>query len=385
MNMHVPQSVEAATELREIAAVPNQMISPRLSKPLISIVQDTLVGVNRLTRPTEFFTQREYMNLLVHSKRWDGKIPPPAKTDPVPMWSGQQVVSALLPSIYIACGNKVWDKTSKSDQNYVIINNGKIEQGILDGDIFEKALIHILYNDFSPEMTVDFIDSLQAVVAAYLQNNGFSVGLSDLMADADTLATIATDMNKLKKEIEAMQLQLHTGLFDNASGRTNQEEFESKVFQTLDKAIGAAGKTGLKSLAANNRMVNMVKCGSKGADLNIAQMIALLGQQSIEGKRIGYGFQDRTLPHFKRYDDGAEARGFIESSFVKGLTPAEFFFHAMTGREGLIDTAVKSVTADTEIVVLEGGRSKTVHIGDWIDSHLEQGLECSSFGIHSGK
>ena len=117
------------------------------------------------------------------------------------------------------------------------------------------------------------------------------------------------------------------------------------MFQTLDKVIGAAGKTGLKSLAANNRMVNMVKCGSKGADLNIAQMIALLGQQSIEGKRIAYGFQDRTLPHFKRYDDGAEARGFIESSFVKGLTPAEFFFHAMTGREGLIDTAVK--TADS--------------------------------------
>jgi DNA-directed RNA polymerase beta' subunit len=117
-------------------------------------------------------------------------------------------------------------------------------------------------------------------------------------------------------------------------------------------------------------MVNMVKCGSKGADLNIAQMIALLGQQSIEGKRIAYGFQDRTLPHFKRYEDGAAARGFIESSFVKGLTPAEFFFHAMTGREGLIDTAVKSVTADTRIVIMEEGQTKTVRIGDWIDAHL---------------
>ena len=346
MNLHVPQSVEAATELREIAAVPKQMISPRLSKPLISIVQDTLVGVNRLTRPTEFFTRREYMNLLVNSKRWDGRIPPPAKTDPVPLWSGQQVVSALLPAVYLAMGNKVWDEAKgKSDPNYVIINNGTITQGILDGDIFDKALIHILYNDFSPEMTVDFIDSLQAVVATYLQNSGFSVGLSDLIADGDTLATIAGDMNTLKKQIESLQLQVHMGLFDNASGRTNQEEFEGKVFQTLDKVIGAAGKTGLKSLAANNRMVNMVKCGSKGADLNIAQMIALLGQQSIEGKRIAYGFQDRTLPHFKRYDDGAEARGFIESSFVKGLSPAEFFFHAMTGREGLIDTAVK--TADS--------------------------------------
>jgi len=369
--MHVPQSVEAATELREIAAVPKQLISPRLSKPLVSVVQDTLVGVNRLTRPTEFFTRREYMNLLVHSKRWDGKIPPPAKTDPVPLWSGQQVVSALLPAVYLAMGNKVWDEEKgKGDPNYVIINNGTITQGILDGDIFDKALIHILYNDFSPEMTVDFIDSLQAVVAAYLQNSGFSVGMSDLIADEGTLGIIATDMNTLKKQIESLQLQVHMGLFDNASGRTNQEEFEGKVFQTLDKVIGAAGKTGLKSLATNNRMVNMVKCGSKGADLNIAQMIALLGQQSIEGKRIAYGFQDRTLPHFKRYDDGAEARGFIESSFVKGLAPAEFFFHAMTGREGLIDTAVKSVTADTRIVIMEAGQTKTVRIGDWIDAHL---------------
>jgi DNA-directed RNA polymerase beta' subunit len=346
MNMHTPQSIEAATELREIAAVSKQMISPRLSKPLISVVQDTLVGVNRLTRPTEFFTRREFMNLLIHSKRWDGRVPPPAKTDPVPLWSGQQVVSALLPAVHLAMGNKMWDSDmGKSDPNYVVIKNGIIMNGILDGDVFDKALIHMLYNDFSPEVTVDFIDGLQAVVATYLQNSGFSVGLSDLVADAETISTIATDMGELKKKIESLQLQVHMGLFDNPSGRTNQEEFESKIFQTLDKAIAGAGKTGLKSLTATNRMVNMVKCGSKGSDLNIAQMIALLGQQSIEGKRINYGFQDRTLPHFKRYDDGAEARGFIENSFVKGLSPAEFFFHAMTGREGLIDTAVKTASS----------------------------------------
>lgn len=343
MNLHVPQSVEAATELREIAAVPKQMISPKLSKPLISVVQDTLVGVNRLTRPTEFFTRREFMNLLIHSKRWDGRMPPPAKTDPVPLWSGQQVVSSLLPAVYLAMGNKMWDDSKgRGDPNYVIINNGEIQQGILDGDVFDKSLIHILYNDFSPEMTVDFLDSLQAIVATYLQNSGFSVGLSDIVADADTLSTIAGGMSEVKKKIESLQLQVHMGLFDNTSGRTNQEEFEGKVFQTLDKARDDAGKAGLRSLVANNRMVNMVKCGSKGSDTNIAQMIALLGQQAIEGKRIAYGFQDRTLPHFKRHDDGAEARGFIESSFVKGLTPSEFFFHAMTGREGLIDTAVKT-------------------------------------------
>ena len=346
MNMHLPQSIEAAIELMEIAAVPKQLISPRLSKPLVTVVQDTLVGVNRLTRPTEFFTRREYMNLLVHSKRWDGRIPPPAKTDPVPLWSGLQVVSALLPAVHLAMGNKMWDESNgKSDPNYVVINNGTIESGILDGDVFDKALVHILYNDFSPEVTVDFLDSLQAVVATYLQNGGFSVGLSDLIADSGTLGEIAANIDQLKDKIESLQLQVHMGLFDNTSGRTNQDEFESKVFNILNEVIGAAGKTGLKSLAANNRMVNMVKCGSKGSDLNIAQMIAVLGQQSIEGKRIAYGFQDRTLPHFKRYEDGADSRGFIESSFVKGLSPAEFFFHAMTGREGLIDTAVK--TADS--------------------------------------
>ena len=344
--MHLPQSIEAAIELMEIAAVPKQLISPRLSKPLVTVVQDTLVGVNRLTRPTEFFTRRDFMNLLVHSKRWDGRMPPPAKTDPVPLWSGLQVVSALLPAVHLSMGNKMWDEAKgKADPNYVVINNGTIESGILDGDVFDKALVHILYNDFSPEVTVDFLDNLQAVVATYLQNGGFSVGLSDLIADSGTLGEIAANIDQLKNKIESLQLQVHMGLFDNTSGRTNQDEFESKVFNILNEVIGAAGKTGLKSLAANNRMVNMVKCGSKGSDLNIAQMIAVLGQQSIEGKRIAYGFQDRTLPHFKRYEDGADSRGFIESSFVKGLSPAEFFFHAMTGREGLIDTAVK--TADS--------------------------------------
>ena len=375
--MHCPQSVEAAIELREIAAVAKQMISPRLSKPLVSVVQDTLVGVNRLTRPTEFFTRREFMNLLIHSKRWDGVIPPPAKRDPVPLWSGLQVVSALLPAVFLKAGNKKWkDAMGLGDPNYVVINGGKIEQGILDGDTFDKGLIHILYNDFSPEATVDFIDGLQAVVATYLQNSGFSVGLSDIVADADTLSTISTDMEGLKKRIEALQLQVHMGLFDNTTGRSNQEEFEGKVFQTLDKMVELAGTTGLKSLSANNRMVNMISCGSKGSNVNIAQMIATLGQQSIEGKRIGYGFQDRTLPHFKRYDDGAEARGFIESSFVKGLSPSEFYFHAMTGREGLIDTAVKSVTGETEIIILEHGAYRKIRIGDWIDTQLaEQSAE----------
>ena len=108
----------------------------------------------------------------------------------------------------------------------------------------------------------------------------------------------------------------------------------------LNKANEEAGKTGLASLAQENRLTAMVKAGSKGSTLNIAQMVACVGQIAVEGRRIPYGFTDRTLPHYKKYDDGAEARGFAESSFIRGLTPQEFFFHAMSGREGLIETAV---------------------------------------------
>ena len=89
-------------------------------------------------------------------------------------------------------------------------------------------------------------------------------------------------------------------------------------------------------------MVNMVKSGSKGSNINISQMISCLGQQNVDGKRIPYGFTDRTLPHYLKYDDSPESRGFVENSFIRGLTPQEFFFHAMGGREGLIDTAVKT-------------------------------------------
>ena len=344
MNAHIPQSVEAATELREIAAVPLQIVSPRESTPIVSVVQDTLVGANRFTRPDVLFTRREAMNLLVHAKRWEGTLPPPITSDPVPKWSGQQILSALLPPVSLQMANSSYE-ANPVPENMVKILNGQILQGTLDKSVFSKQLIHIIYNDYGPELTIDFLDSLQAMIASFLMNSGFSVGISDLIADEATNEEIRAAMHKLTSSIENQILQLHTGLFENSSGRSNQEEFETKVMATLSKAVNEAGKIGLKSLAANNRMTNMVKAGSKGSDTNVSQMVAVLGQQGIEGKRVPNGFNHRTLPHFKRFDDSARARGFIASSFIKGLQPDEFFFHAMAGREGLIDTAVK--TAET--------------------------------------
>lgn len=348
MNLHAPQSEEAAVELEEIAAIPHNVVTPRHAKPLIGVFQDSLVGSYRLTRPGNLFTRREFMNLMMFNKRFDGSLPAPR--GPNGRYTGQQILSQLLPPLNIEMGNKSFDgdKEDKKSNNYVKIRQGDIEQGIVDADVYMKpgkGIIHVTYNDYGPKDTVALLDSLQRTIENYLVLNGFSIGISDLVADDATKQQIQEVIQTQKKQIEQAILQVHTGLFDNNTGKTNQQEFEDQVYGVLNKATAEAGKAGEASLSAENRLVAMVKSGSKGDRVNIAQMIACLGQQSIEGKRVAYGFTDRTLPHYKKYDDGAEARGFIESSFIRGLTPQEFFFHAMSGREGLIDTAVK--TAET--------------------------------------
>lgn len=351
MNAHIPQSYEAQVELEEIAAIPHHIVTPRHAKPMIGVYQDTLVGSYRLTQPGVNLTRREFMNLMMWNKRFDGNMPAPrAVTDGKERWTGQQVLGALLPPINIEMGNKSFDsdKDSKDSVNYVKIVQGDIEQGVVDADIYmkpSKGVVQVTYNDCGSKDTVDLLDALQNTVENFLVLNGFSVGISDLIADEDTKKAIDAKIQERKKQIEQVILQVHLDLFDNNTGKTNQQEFEDQVFGILNQATSDAGSLGQQSLSQENRLLAMVRSGSKGEPLNVAQMMACLGQTAIEGKRVPYGFTDRTLPHYKKYDDSAEARGFIESSFIRGLTPQEFFFHAMSGREGLIDTAVK--TADT--------------------------------------
>jgi DNA-directed RNA polymerase II subunit RPB1 len=348
MNAHIPQSSEAIQELQDIAAVPFQMISPRHQKPVIKVVQDALLGSHRITKQGEKFTRREYMNLMMWNKRFDGQLPEPEMVGGQPRWSGQQVLSMLLPPINADLKNKFYDD-DPIPENMVKIRDGMIQPGgIVDDDVLNKTgvgVVHTTYNDFGAMAAVNLLDSVQSTIEAYLIMSGFSVGLSDLVADDQTLTTMNEIVQQRKKEIDEIVLQVHMDLFDNNTGKTNQDEFESQVFGKLNKAIEELGKLGQKALAQENRMISMLKAGSKGSTINVSQMVACVGQQNIEGRRIPYGFTDRTLPHYKKFDDGAEARGFVENSFVKGLTPQEFFFHAMSGREGLIDTAVK--TAET--------------------------------------
>jgi DNA-directed RNA polymerase II subunit RPB1 len=345
MNMHVPQSIQTSTELQYIAAVPLQIISPREHTPIITPVQDTLLGVNRLTNDGVYLTKNEVMNIFMYISSFDGNLPEPELTKPS-MWSGRQLLSLIIPKgINMNMKNNSHDDTEEDKLNHVIIKNGILLQGRIDKKIMSsgtRGIIHMIYNDYGWQEAQKFLDNLQNLITRYLVKTAFSVGISDLIADKDTNIQIGKTIIAKKKEVSKLTQQLHSRTFDKGGSENVADNFEMKINNILNKAIAEAGKIGLKSLDVKNRMTNMVSAGSKGKSINIAQMVACLGQQNVDGKRIPNGFNDRTLPHFSKYDISPESKGFVENSFIKGLNPQEFFFHAMGGREGLIDTAVKT-------------------------------------------
>ena len=346
MNMHVPRSLQTLVELMEIASIKNQIVSPTTSKPIIYPVQDTLVGIYILTQDNIYFTKDEMMNILMKITHFNGIFPKPEIIKPVELWSSRQLLSFIMPDINVSMGNKSYvSDEPDANQNFVKINNGNYTQGSIDKGILTKAskgLVHMIFNDYGADTTQRFLDNVQDIVREYLLNKGFSVGISGLIADDTIHAKMKQVIDKQKKEVQKIIQHVHLNIFENMTGRPNNEIFEEKVRNTLEKSLLKAGKVGIQSFSDNNGFVTMVKAGSKGSEINIAQMIACLGQQSVDGKRIPKGYMDRTLPHYHKYDNSPESRGFVESSFISGLTPQEFFFHAMGGREGLIDTAVKT-------------------------------------------
>ena len=345
MNMHVPQSIQTAVELQQIAAVPLQIISPREHAPIITPIQDTLLGVNRLTNDGVYLTKNQVMNILMYISSFDGLLPEPIMKSPE-RWSGRQLLSLIFPKdLNLNMKNNSHNDTDEDKINRVIIINGELIQGRIDKKILSsgtRGIVHIIFNDYGWEKAQLFLDNLQNLVTRYLVYSGFSVGISDLIADKETNMQIEKTIINKKKEVSKLAQQLHSGTIDKGSSDTILENFEKNVNNILNKAIAEAGKVGLKSLQNDNRMTNMVTAGSKGKSINIAQMVACLGQQNVDGKRIPNCYNDRTLPHFSKYDISPESKGFVERSFIKGLSPQEFFFHAMGGREGLIDTAVKT-------------------------------------------
>lgn len=341
MNLHMPQDPESESELLNLAAVPYQIISPSNNAPIIGIYQDSMVGSFQFTRDTVNFSIREAMNLLMMCKRINvEKLL--SHGDRVTSFN---VLSQIMPSFSIKMKNKLFgekDDLSKSN-NVVEVKNGEYLRGQIDKGIFAGGgLIQHCCNDFGNMAASTFIDDLQNIVTEYMKGTAFSVGISDLIISDTANNNIVKIINEKKNAVKSIIDQVQIGAFENNSGKTNEQEFESQIDNVLKKITAETGKECLNNLQKDNRFVAMSQSGSKGSDLNITFMIACLGQQNVDGKRIPYGFEHRTLPHYTKYDDTPVARGFVESSYIHGLTPQELFFHAMGGRIGLIDTAVKT-------------------------------------------
>ena len=342
MNMHMPQSLASEIELMTLPAVTYQMVSPSKNAPIVGIFQDSLLGCFRFTRDTVKMSDKEAMNLLMMSRKVD--VSKFSKKNN----SSFDILSHIFPPISMKQKSKLFDneKDSEFNKNNIIeIKNGKYVRGQMEKSIIasaSKGILHRIINDFDNPSCVNFIDDLQNIITEYMRTSSFSVGISDLIANTKTKQEILQIVDKQKKDVQELIEELHLGIYHNKSAYSNAVDFEMRVNNILNKATEQAGKIGRSSLSKQNRFLMIVNSGSKGSPINVSQMLSCLGQQSVEGKRVPYGFEHRTLPHFSKFDDSPTARGFIENSFISGLTPHEMFFHAMAGRIGLIDTAVKT-------------------------------------------
>jgi len=364
----MPQSIQSMNELMDLTAIPYNIIGPKDGKPVIGIVQDTLLGVFRITKDSIRVKDKVMANLQMVNSYFD--VMPPLKPGEV-SYTGRQVYSQILPpGLFLESSNK---------NGKVSIRDGQLVAGNLDKSSYNsmsKGLTPVVFHDYGPFEARRLLDNTQRLICRWLMTDGFSVGISDLVVDEDVSQIMSSTISTMKQQVYDKINAVRSGRMESHPLYSNQDYFEIQIGGILNESTGNLSKAALSKINdTTNRMINMIKSGSKGSDINVAQMVGCLGQQNVDSKRIAYGFTDRTLPHYTKFDDGPEARGFVESNFIGGLSPQEVFFHAMGGREGLIDTAVKSVTGETTIVILENDIPKYVKIGDWIDAHLAADAE----------
>jgi len=363
MNMHVPQSLETKAEIMEIMHVPKQIISPQSNRPVMGIVQDSLIGIKLFTHRDNFVKLDVLMNLIMWIEDFDfSEIPLPAVLKPEPLWTGKQIFSMFLPKKInlVRYTSDHSEKRNNPNNNYihskflqnynlfdtkVLIEDGELLMGIVCKKTVGNSsggLIHVIFNEKGSTSTMYFLNHAQRIVNQWLLYNGFTVSISDTITVKTTNQKIKETMDEAKEKCKLTLLDAQKGHLQCQPGKSMLESFEAKVNAVLNEARDTAGRYVQGSLKPYNHLKNMVIAGSKGNITNISQIIACVGQQNVEGKRIPFYFNNRTLPHFTKDDYGPESRGFVENSYLSGLTAQEFFFHAMGGREGLIDTAVKT-------------------------------------------
>ena len=340
MNLHVAQGYESISEIKELMMVSKNMVSSQGNRPVMGIIQDSLVACRLFTTRDVFLEKEDVMQLLITIDSYD--IPKPSILKPKQLWSGKQLISLLFfPGLQMR-RYSAWHESetetpwfSQSDTEIYIDKTGELLTGILCKKTLGTSSCGIVHKAWliDNEKACKMVSLIQFLVNKWLLYNGFSVGISDCVSQNDKNVSLLIEDNMKKIDV----------ILNNSIKKgENPSKKEGVILNILNNARDVSGKYVQKDLGTDNNLYTMVSGGSKGSVINIAQIMACVGQQNVNNQRVGFGYHNRTLPHFKQFDHGPESRGFVKHSYMQGLSPCEFFFHAMGGREGVIDTAIKT-------------------------------------------
>jgi DNA-directed RNA polymerase subunit A' len=337
MNMHALQNEEARAEARVLMRVQEQILSPRFGENIIGAIQDHISGTYLLTHENPHFSETQALDLL-RATSVDELPPADGEEDGEPYWTGRTVFSELLP-------DDLNLEFTSSAGDTVVIEDGQLVEGTIDEDAvgaFGGEIVDTLTKVYSETRARVFINEVAALAMRAIMHFGFSLGIDDESIPEEANEMVDEAIGNAYERIDELIETYEAGELESLPGRTIDETLEMKVMQTLGKARDSAGEIAEDHFDEDNPAVIMARSGARGSMLNLTQMAGCVGQQAVRGERINRGYEDRTLSHYEPNDLSAEAHGFVENSYRGGLTPREFFFHAMGGREGLVDTAVRT-------------------------------------------
>ncbi len=351
MNMHIPQTEEARAEAMILMHVKENILSPRFGGPIIGGIHDHISGLFLLTNGKEKINKNDALELLAKSEIRE--LPEPAITEKnEPYWTGKQIFSQILPKgLNLLFKSEICEQCDKckgvdcENDAYVIIKDGVLEKGTIDEKAigaFKSVILDKLMKEFNPQVACKFIDDATRLAVRAIMRRGFSFGIDDEYIPPEAQGQINEVMAQAKDKVEKLIAAFLAGELEQLPGRTLTETLEMEIMKELSKARDSTGDIAGHHLGMDNSAVIMARSGARGSMLNLTQMAACVGQQAVRGERIKRGYAGRTLPHFDRGDLGAQAHGFVRASYKNGLSPTEYFFHAIGGREGLVDTAVRT-------------------------------------------
>ncbi len=347
MNMHALQNEEARAEARVLMRVQEQILSPRFGENIIGAIQDHISGTYLLTHENPRFNETQALDLLRATAidelpAPDGELSKTSQADGgadgEPYWTGRTVFSELLPD-----GLELEFTSSAGDT--VFIEDGQLTEGTIDEDAvgaFGGEIVDTICKLHSNTRARQFVNEVATLAMRSIMHFGFSIAIDDESIEPEAEAQIDEAVENAEERVQELISTYDAGELESLPGRTVDETLEMKIMQTLGQARDSAGDIAEEYFQDDNPAVIMARSGARGSMLNLTQMAGCVGQQAVRGERINRGYEGRTLSHYLPDDLSADAHGFVENSYRSGLTPREFFFHAMGGREGLVDTAVRT-------------------------------------------